>query len=344
MSSVDDTDSRRTLTRRLNEGLNPENMPTDRLRQYIPGDVDDESAGRVHNPHEWSDPERTWRERLFPQTTAKQILATAAAVCILGIAFYAWPIVGPVFQSPTILVLAALVASYLVVWLHGNQAGMRRYKKLDKWVRVKGDDAEVAAVERLDDDTDDDLPLFKTIDRLSYGGFNKAYLARRQLPFKTSRLKRYPDDDGMEPVTDAGNPWTYSVETDTLGTFHVTDTAGLAWARGMDSAERYCRPPEKLDQEQWDRSARLIDELQRQIRNLRDELEMVREHVESTTDLRDELRIPEIEGTVRLMQELQDATDRGYAPRRRERTEDSTPIAAPLPQSYHHRDDGGDDE
>lgn len=342
MSSASDggADDRKTITRSLNEGLHPSNMPTDRLRQYLPGDVDDDDAARVHNPHEWAPRERSWRERLLPQSTASKIAAAAVSVFVLGLAIYFWPIIGPFFQSPITLILAGLITSYILVWLHGNQAGMRRYIDLDKWIRVEGDDAEVVPVERLDDDHEDSLPLFRTIDRLSFGGFDRSYLSRRDLPYQPSKLKRYPGDDGFEPVVDAGNHWTYTVETDTLGTFHVTDTDGLSWARGMDAADRHASNPSKLDADQWDRADRLISELFSEIQHLRDQHEMMREHIETTTDLRDELHVPEIENTVRLLKELSDVHD----PDRRRRSDSSSPslpMSAQFPPAIDRRSGSG---
>jgi len=342
MSSAEtDTRDEKTLTSALNQGLHPSNA-SERLRQYIPGDVDDDDADRVHNPHEWAEPERTWRERLIPQTTAKQILAAAGIAFAIGMILYLWPIIGPFFQSPTAIVLGAAIASYLLVWLHGNQQGMNRYRDLDKWVRVEGDGAKVAPVERIDEEADDGLPLFRTIKRLSYGGFNREYLRRRDLPYDTSELKDYPGDDGLEPVRDAGNAWTYTIETDNLGRFHVTDTSKLAFARGMKGAERFARPPEKLDQEKWREAERLIGELMHEIQSLRDDVEMLREHADRKGDLRDEMQVPQIEQTVRLMQELSDITD-ATRRRRRDRNEDQMPIAAAMPGQMYSYDSSDDD-
>ena len=326
-------DDRKTVTRSLNEGLHWSNLPTDEMRQYLPGDVEDEDAARVQNPHEWSDPDRTIRERILPSTTPAWIATAAIAVIVLGLGLYIYPLVGPAFQNLYVIAGAVLLAAFIGVWLHGTHHGMSRYKRIDKWVRFEGDRATVVPVHRIDDDTEDSLPLFEPIKRLSLGGFNTQPVKLRDLPYKPSKLKRYPGDDGDDPVRDAGNEWTYQVETDTLGTFHVTDTDGLAWARGMDGAERHATAPAKLDQDKWEDSARLINELQREIQSLRDELEMVREHVETTTDLRDELQVPEIERTVHLMQELSDVTDRDRR-RTSQQPTDAMPINAPMPQNY----------
>lgn len=341
-------DDAKTVTGSLNRGLHPENMPTDKLRQYIPGDVDDEDARRIHNPHEWADPERTWKERLVPETVAKKILLAAVGVFALAFLVYLYPIVGAFFQSPLVLGLGFLLGSYLVVWLHGNQAGIQRYKDLEKWVRLRGDGAKVAAVERLDEESDDSLPLFRTITRLSYGGFNATTLKRRDLPYDTSTLKRYPDDDGLSDVTDAGNAWTYTVDTDTLGTFHVTDTAGLKLAKGMDGAQRHAAPPEKLDQDKWDDAARLINELQRRIQHLDDELDMALEHAEGASDLRDELQIPQLEAAIHNLERVADI-GQPYARSRDRRSrsdEDRVPVEAPVRPSLQHSyvDDTGDSE
>lgn len=336
--SNDRHDQQKTVTGSINRGLHPENMPTDRLRQYMPGDVDDDDAKRAHNPHEWADPDRTWRERLIPQTTAKKVLAAAFGVLALGAIVYLWPVVGAFFNSPIALGVAALVASYLVVWLHGNQSGMNRYKNLEKWVRFEGDKAEVAAVERVDEENDDGLPLFQPIKRLSYGGFNKTNLKRRDLPYKPSKLKRYPDDDGTADATDAANWWTYKADTETLGTFYVTDTSGLGWAKGMDAAERYAKPPEKLDQDKWDEAARLINELQKRIQHLNDDLDMALEHAEGASDLRDELQLPQLEAAIQNLERVAEI-GQPYSKNRQhstQTTEDQVPVQAPVRPSMQH--------
>lgn len=336
--SSETRDDPKTVTGSINRGLHPENMPTDKLRQYMPGDLDAEDAQQVHNPHEWDDPERSWKERLIPSTVARQILAAAIGVLLLGLLLHFYPLVGAFFGSLFTLGGAALLASHLIVWLHGNQRGMDRYKDLDKWVRFEGDDADVAAVERLDEENDDGVPLFNAIKRLSYGGFNKTLLPRRDLPYDTSTLKRYPDDDGLEPVTDAGNAWTYKADTDTLGTFYVTDTAGLDWAKGMDGAERYATPPEKLDQEKWDEAARLINELQKRIQHLNDDLDMALEHAEGASDLRDELQLPQLEAAIQNLERVAEIGQpyQGSRGQRSQQTEDQVPVQAPVRPSMQH--------
>lgn len=324
------SDDKTPLTTSLNRGLNPLNMP-DYYRQYRSEDPDNDGPGEIHNPHEWSDPERSWRDRIVPDTTAKKIGVTAIGVIVLGLGIYLYPIIRPLFQSPAVIALAVLGATYLLVWLHGNQAGMERYRDLEKWVRLEGDNATVVPVERIDDDHEDGLPLFQPIKRLSYGGFDVAKLPRRDLPFETSKLKRYPDDDGTDPVTDAANHFTHETESDALGRFYVTDTGGLEWADGMDGAERYATNPNKLDEQQWHKAERLISELETELRNLRDDFKMLKEHDQRATNLRQELQVPEIQTVMTLIDEFNDAMDPRHRTSRRDGHEEKqTPIAAPV--------------
>lgn len=340
------TDDRPGLTSTLNRGLNPMNIP-DYYRSYRSGDPDQDGPDEFHNPHEWSEPDTTWRERLVPSTTAKKIGAAAVGIFALGMLIYLYPIVRPLFQSPSAIFLAVLVAAFLLVWLHGNQRGMERYRDLEKWVRLEGDSAKIAAVERVDDETEDGVPLFEPIKRLSYGGFNVTPLQRRDLPYETSKLKQYPTDDGTEPVTDAANKFTHEVETDTLGKFYVTDTAGLEWADGMIGAERYATNPHKLDQEQWHKAERLITELETELRNLRDDFKMLQEHDKRATNLRQELQVPEIQTVLTLIEQFNDSMD----PRHRSRSKTSEPddrqrpVAAPVtPRALEGSDESGDSE
>lgn len=326
---------KRTLTGSLNRGLNPFNIP-DYYRQYRSDDPDQDGPGDFHNPHEWEEPDRSRRDRFTPDTTGQWLILASIGLFALGLALYFRPIISSLFRSPIVLGLFTLASVFLLVYLKGRQDGVKAWTNLDKWVRYTGDDLEVAAVERVDADHDNGYPLFETIKRLSFGGFNKTKLQRRDLPFKPGKLKRYPTDAGDDPARDAGNAFTFEAETDTVGKVYFTHCDRLKWADGMEGAQRWASNPKTLDEDAVSEANRLINELSHKVESLTDTIEMVREDNESKSNMRQELYIPQLEQTLSLLSEIQEASDPERNRQRQRNPEGSVPQSATLPPSVRH--------
>lgn len=317
------TDERTPLTESANRAFNPMNWP-DYYRQYRPEDPDDPDAGEIRDPDGWDDPDPPRRERYTPNTTAQWILVIAGGLIGLGLLAYLYPVFAPAYRSPIALAVFIALAYTAVVYLKGREDGMDAYRSLDKWVNYDGNGIEVRPGEHVG--ASGPWKLFEVIRNVSYGGFTKRKLQKRDLPYNATKLRTDQNDTGEEPARDALNPTTEIADCSHLGTFLFTHSNGLDYADGMAGAHRETTHPRTLDEDAFDEFLRLINELEHEVATLEDDVEMLRDHVDSTSNLRDELQTPQLEETVRLMQELKQ-----LARRQPQRADDSGVKQSPFP-------------
>lgn len=301
----------RTLTGSLNRGLNPLNLP-DYLRSYRSDDPDQPDAGEIRDPHQWDDPEQTRRERFTPDSTARWILLISLGIISIGLVWYFYPILSPAYQSPYALGGFVAIGVALLIYTKGREDGMDAYRELDKWVDYDGNRIEVRPGEHTG--WAGTWALFETIRRVTYGGFNKRKLRKRDLPYDAEKLKKNDRDTGEDPAVDALNPTVKTAECDHLGKFLFTHSNGLDYCDGMASADRETTLPRTLDEDDFDEFLRLVNELQHQVQKLEDDKEMLRDRNDDVTNLRDELNSPQIEQTLTLLQQMQSLISRRRAP------------------------------
>ncbi|NUC75049.1 hypothetical protein HTZ84_22550 [Haloterrigena sp. SYSU A558-1] len=311
------------LTESLNRGLNPMNVP-DYYRQYVSEDPDNPDAGEIRDPDGWDDPDPPKREKYTPNTAGQWLLVIASGLLTVGAIWYLYPIFGPAYQNPLALGAFALLAVLLVVYMKGRQDGMRAYKQLDKWINYDGNSIEVRPGEHVG--SSGPWKMFETIRNVSYGAFTNRKLQKRDLPYDATKLRTDKNDTGEDPARDALNPTTEIADCDHLGKFLFTHSNGLEYAKGMEGAHRATTQPQTLDEDAFEEWLRLVNELEHEVSRLEDDVEMLRDHNEDATNLREELQIPQLEQTMHLIQQMNARMTRPRR-QRREDTTDEVPFA-----------------
>ena len=285
--------------------FHPFNWP-DHLRQRIQRDPDgDDSARDVHDPHTWEDPDPSLRERLTPDTVGEWLVFAAGGLLALGLIIYFYPVFGPAFKEPLAFGSLAFLSYSIVVYLKGRQDGINRYIDMAKSIVYYGDDFDVRLGEEQGEKGN--RQLFTPYVDLSYGGFNERELLKRDLPYDASKIRSNTKDEaGEEPVIDRLNATTLRKDTDNFGTVMVTHAADIKHDAFGQYSDRHTPLPNELDEDVVDDVNRIIDDLEHEIRTLRQKVEM---HEESNADLRDlksQQNMPQLEETIHLMSQLRE--------------------------------------
>ena len=282
-------------------GLNPLNW-VDRYAQYQYKDPDAPDAREVQNPHEWENPDPSWRERLLPDTIAGWLAAGMVALIVGGLALYLIPIFAPTFHNPVFLAFCIFTVYSVGLELHGRMKGFRAYQNLVKSIIYYGDDIEVRAGE--DAGTNGRSKLFIPYTTLGFAGLSKRPLKKRDLPYDASKLRSNPGDTGEEPVVDRLNQTTRTVDTETLGRIHVTWADGMEYDTFGRESDRYTSRPRRIDEDVVKDMNELIESLETSITTLRQQKSMLEERAGELRDTRTEALIPELEQTLTLMKQM----------------------------------------
>jgi hypothetical protein len=289
--------------------LNPLNIP-DYFRSYRSDDPEHPDAGEIRDPHQWDDPDESRRERYTPDSTARWILLIGFGIISIGLVWYFYPVVQPAYQSPYALGGFVSIATALLIYTKGREDGMDAYRDLDKWVDYDGNRIEVRPGNHAG--WAGTWALFETVRNVTYGGFNRRKLRKRDLPHDAERLKENDRDTGEDPAVDALNPTVKTADCDHLGTFLFTHSNGLDYCDGMASADREATLPRTLDEDDFEEFLRLVNELQHTVQTLEDDVEMLRDHTDDVTNLRDELQSPQLEETITLLRQMQSLISRRH--------------------------------
>jgi len=305
-------------------GLNPLNWVLDRSAQYRHKDPDEPPARQVHDPHEWDDPDPSLRQRLTPDTIAGWLAIGMVALVVGGLSLYLFPIFAPTFQNPLFLALAIFIAYSAGLVLYGRKWGFNAYRRLVKSIVYYGEDIDVRA--GRDAGTDGRSVLFIPYRNLGYAGLSSRELQKRDLPYDASKLRSNLGDDGTDTVIDRLNQTTRTVDTETLGRFHVT------WAEDMEfdefgrESDRYTTRPRRMDQDVARDMNELIESLETSIGTLRQKVSMLEERAGELRQTRQEAVIPELQQTITLMKELMEDVHPDDGRRRRPEAHSSTSI------------------
>lgn len=282
-------------------GLNPLNW-IDKYAQYRYKDPDSPGARDVQNPHEWDDPDPSYRQILTPDTIAGWMAAAIVGLVVGGLLLYLVPIFSPTFHNPWFLGLCIFLAYSTGLVIYGRKTGFRAYQGLVKSIIYYGDDIDVRAGE--DAGTDGRSQLFIPYSNLVFAGLGKRPLKKRDLPYDASKLRSNPGDTGEEPVVDRLNTTTRTVDTGHLGRFHVT------WAEDMEydtfgrESDRYTSRPRRIDEDVVRDMNELIESLETSITTLRQQKSMLEERGDELRATREETIIPELEQAVTLMSKV----------------------------------------
>jgi hypothetical protein len=301
-------------------GLNPFNWP-DHLRQYRTKNPEEPSARDVQDPETWDDPDPSLRERLTPNTVAQWLVLAAVGVPVLGLLAHLYPVFAPAFKNPVTLALSFLIGTYIAIYLKGRQSGMEAYKKLDKSIVYYGDEIDVRCGEEAGEAGRE--KLFTPYRNVSYGGFSKRQLLRRDLPYDASKIRSSDgtkDEAGEKPAVDRLNTTTIETDTETIGKVLVTHASGMEYDEFGTQSDRYTALPNEMDEDVADDMNRLIDNFEHQIKSLRQKIEMLQESNEDIRDLRDSQILPQLEQTMTLLNEIFGVAEQQKNGNRRQRS------------------------
>lgn len=285
--------------------FHPFNWP-DNLRQRIQRDPNGDGTARdVQDPHTWEDPDPSIRERLTPDTVGQWLAIAAFSLTAIGLLIYFYPVFSPAFREPLAVGGFVFLSYTIVVYLKGRQDGINRYIDMAKSIVYYGDDFDIRLGEEQGEKGN--RQLFTPYVSLSYGGFNERKLLKRDLPYDASKIRTNIEDDaGEEPVVDRMNVTTVEKDSENFGRVFFTHASDLKHDEFGQYSDRYTALPNELDEDVVDDVNRIIDDLEHEIRTLRQKVDM---HEESNADLRDlksQQNMPQLEETIHLMSQLRE--------------------------------------
>lgn len=267
------------------------------LRQRRPRESGEGSARDLQDPHEWDDPDPSWRERLIPSTRAGQLAWVAVVIIVASVVSYLYPIISATHGDWRVLVVGAVLAIVVGSYLRGRQDGVDAYKEMDKSIINYGNDVDV----RLGKEhgMEGSERLFVPFRNLSYGAFSFRVVKKRDLPFAADKLRSKGGGDGEDTgeaaVVDRLNPTTVETDTDTVGRVFVTNAADMEYDEYGQHSDRYTTLPHTIDVETAEDLRQMLMELQTEIDQLEKRIGLLRESNEELQDLRDSLTIPQLE-------------------------------------------------
>lgn len=286
-------------------GLNPFNFPH-RLGQYSQKSPDGDDARDVQDPHTWDKPDRSWRERLVPETVAGKIGAVVALFLGGGFLLYLVPIFAPTFRNPLFLGAVFILVILALYGLFMRNSGFKAAVQMPKSVILYGDDVDIRLVE--EQGTTGRSYLVTPFRSLSFAGFRPKPLRKRQLPFDANRLRSNltrEDKAGEEPVVDRlRGPETVRKSTDTYGTVYVTHASGMEFDEFARESDRVTTRPETIDEDVAREMNDLIESLEASITTLRHQVEMLEERTTEVRDTRRGAIVDELQGSLELMEQM----------------------------------------
>lgn len=309
-------------------GLNPLNW-VDRYAQYRYKDPEAPGARHINDPHEWDDPDPSLKERLLPSTMAGWLAAAMVTLVAGGLGLYLIPIFAPTFQNPWFLGLCIFAAysTGLVMW--GRKTGFAAYQRLVKSIVYYGDEIDVRA--GRDAGTDGRSKLFIPYRNMGLAGLSPRPLQKRDLPHDATKLRSNHGDAGTDPAVDRLNQTTRTVDTDTLGRFHVTWAESLEYDTYGTESDRYTARPKRMDEDVARDMNELIESLETAVSTLRQQKSMLEERSNQLRNTREEAVIPELEQTIDIMRQMYE-----FQPNQRQRDR-ATPDAPISPHSNGHQ-------
>lgn len=293
--------------------LNPFSWP-DRLRQYATDDPQQPPAAEVDDPHTWSDPDGSRWARFTPSTPAQWLVVIASGLILSGLLLYLRPIIGPTFHNPLTIAFTVLIGSYILVYLKGRQDGFDAWIDIPKSVVYGGDWGQARPVEDagVEDGKFGRERLVQPYTDVSYGAFRWKHLPKRVLPYDPQKLRAKSstqDDAGEEPVTDALNPTTVEVDTETLGKLYITHASGWDYDEHGQQADRRTTNPETIDENVVEDMNNVINSMQKYINALEQGDEVRKQANEHVRDIRNQELVPEMRKTMRLLTNLTEQFD-----------------------------------
>lgn len=277
-------------------------------QKYATEDPDAPGARDVQNAHEWDDPDRSWADRLTPNSVAQWLIVTAATLALGGLAFYLFPLLSPLFRNPIFIGVSLFIAYSIGLWLHGRESGIREYIDLDKSVIYYGSDVDVRLGRVAGEEGNE--TLFEPLRRLGFGGFAKGWLQRRDLPYEVSKLRNKGHDAGKQPVRDRLNMTTQMADTENFGTVLVTHAAGMEYDPFGTASDRYTELPATMDEDVAEDARLAIEQLEALINQLEKQVDVLKQSNEDLSDLRDAQTIPQLEQTLQMMSVVSQMMDR----------------------------------
>ena len=297
-------------------GLNALDFSFRDLKKRRPISNDDPAAADVQDPHRWENPDPGLLSRITPDSTIGWLGSIASLLIIAGLIAYLAPIFWPVIANPVAIGLISLGGYTTAVWLHGRRLGWDAFRRTTKSIVYLGDDVIVRAGEQPDELPGDAArEYFIPYRSVSWGGFRKRALLKRDLPYDPKRLRSTsPHVRGDDPVIDRLNATTQVVETDTLGRVMITHGSTLDYDPSATVADRYVELPEIVDRDTVDDLKQMMTMLQTELKQQQIRLDMLRESNRELRDLKEAQQLPDMEMAIEIIDRVGDKLRSGQRP------------------------------